>query len=67
MDPNPELPVQKLGKMHLFTDACDASQLMKQRNVGEAKSALVKAAMGVVKQIDEITKLKERYKAVQDF
>ena len=63
---DPELPVQKFGE-NALVHARDASRLMEQRNVGEAKSALVKAAMGVAKQIDEIAKLIKRYTAVQDF
>ena len=63
---DPDLTVQKLGKNSLI-QAREASQLIEQRNVGEAKSALVKAGMGVAKHIHEITKLIERYTAVQDF
>ena len=58
--------MQELGENSL-SQAREASQLIEQRNIGEAKSALVKAAMGVAKHIHEITKLIERYTAVQDF
>ena len=58
--------MQELGGNSLI-QAREASQLIEQRNVGEAKSALVKAGMGVAKHIHEITKLIERYTAVQDF
>ena len=58
--------MQELGGNSLI-QAREASQLIEQRNVGEAKSALVKAGMGVAKHIHEIAKLIERYTAVQDF
>ena len=61
-----DLTIKESGENSLI-HARKASQLFEQRNVSETKSALVKAAMGVAKHIHEITKLIERYKAVQDF
>ena len=56
-----DLTVQELGENSLIK-ACEASQLIEQGNISEAKSA-----MGVAKHIHEIAKLIERYTAVQDF
>ena len=61
-----DLTVQELGGNSLI-QARKASELIEQRNISEAKSALVKAGMSVAKHIHEISKLIERYTAVQDF
>ena len=58
--------VQESGQKSL-TCAREASQLIEQRNIGEAKSALIQAGAGVAKHMQEIAYLIERYSAVQEY
>ena len=60
------LSVQESGEKSL-TFAREASQLIEQRNLAGAKGALVKAGIGVVKHMQEIAYLLERYTAVQEY
>ena len=60
------LTLLKSGEKSLI-NARRSSQLIEQRKLCEANSALIKAGMGVAKHIHEITQLIERYTAVQKF
>ena len=61
-----DLTVQELGVNSLL-QAHEASELIEQKYISEAKSAPVNTGMGVAKHIHEIAKLIECYTAVQDF
>ena len=58
--------VQTNGKA-VATHAHDVSQQLEERNLDEAKCSLIKAGAGIVKHMQEINKLLERYKAVENY
>ena len=51
----------------VMVHAYDASEQLEQRNVGGARSALIKAGAGVVKHMKEIMELLKRYAAVEQY
>ena len=55
------------AEVEVMAHAYDASEQLEQRNVGGARSALIKAGAGVVKHMKEIMELLKRYAAVEHY